>query len=238
MNKKNLYIVIIVSAALFMVIAALIYFLFFTNTEQEDITRSEGGISWKVKKKTADKTVNKPTMRYFSSEKVSEISQTRPSINIHSTLAPDTKVPEETVNTTPRNWNCKIYKAVDSRTLLMWVDGELMKVRLAGVSKLPIYRDGLEQKGMGWLNGIMGQQKQYLAVEVSDNQPYDDAINCFVWIDDGILANQEIIAKGYGLCELDPNHEYYQEMVMAEARAKMAEIGIWKYFNWETGKFD
>ena len=50
---------------------------------------------------------------------------------------------------------------------------------------------------------------------------------CYVWVDDTILVNREIIKHGYGMAYLRFSHEREQEFLDLEIQARRQAVGMW-----------
>ncbi len=50
---------------------------------------------------------------------------------------------------------------------------------------------------------------------------------CYVWLDDSILVNKEIVRQGYGMAYLRYPHRLEAEFLEAELAARRAAIGMW-----------
>lgn len=116
------------------------------------------------------------------------------------------------------------------------------KVRLIGVDtpesldpNKPVEYFAAEAKG--FLDSVIGEQKVRLEFGPERTDKYNRFL-CYVWINDTVLVNQEIIAHGFGMAYLRFPHKLENQFLQSELAARRAAIGMWASPRAATYKVD
>jgi endonuclease YncB( thermonuclease family) len=125
-----------------------------------------------------------------------------------------------------------VVKVVSGDTIHCFVNGEVERVRYIGVlSPEPGAGDqsGEPQgnEALRFNRGLVSAKNVRLELDVQDRDP-EGRLWAYVWVGD-VLANAEVVARGYGqVLTGGPNVRYQEVLLRRQQEARAGHLGIWK----------
>jgi micrococcal nuclease len=125
-----------------------------------------------------------------------------------------------------------VVKVVSGDTIHCFVNGEVERVRYIGVlAPDPGHGDqsGEPQgdEALRFNRGLMSAKNVRLELDVQDRDP-EGRLLAYVWLGD-VLANAEVVARGYGqVVSGGPNVRYQELLLRRQEEARARHLGIWK----------
>lgn len=125
-----------------------------------------------------------------------------------------------------------VVKVVSGDTIHCFVNGEVEPVRYIGVlAPEPAHgdRSGEPQgeEALRFNRGLVSAKNVRLELDVQDRDP-EGRLLAYVWVGD-VLANAELVARGYGqVVTGGPNVRYQELLLRRQQEARAGRLGIWK----------
>ena len=133
----------------------------------------------------------------------------------------------------PRSLPAAVVKIVSGDTIHVFVNGDVERVRYIGVAA-PDPGDGGSESGepqgreaLQFNRGLTNAKNVRLELDVQERDP-EGRLLAYVWLGD-VMANAEILARGYGqLVSGSPNVRYQEMLLRRQQEARVARLGIWR----------
>jgi micrococcal nuclease len=132
----------------------------------------------------------------------------------------------------PRNLPAAVVRIVSGDTLSVFVNGQVERVRYIGVTA-PDPGEGEEagdpqgREAVQFNRGLLNAKNVRLELDVQERDP-EGRLLAYVWLGD-VMANAEVIARGYGqVVTGGPNVRYQEMLLRLQEEARAARRGIWK----------
>ncbi|VAW07692.1 hypothetical protein MNBD_ACTINO01-2357 [hydrothermal vent metagenome] len=107
-----------------------------------------------------------------------------------------------------------------------FADGTIERVRLVGINT-PENGECLAGEATQALTALLGSREFTMTTDVSDRDRYDRLLR-YLWLDDGTLVNESLVADGFALArDYPPDSEYVDRFAAAQQRAEAATLGLW-----------
>ncbi len=107
-----------------------------------------------------------------------------------------------------------------------FMNGAVEKVRLIGINT-PETGECLAAEATEALTTLLTGQEFTMATDVSNRDRYDRLLR-YLWLDDGTLVNESLVADGFALArDYPPDSQYVDRFAAAQQRAEAATIGLW-----------
>jgi micrococcal nuclease len=131
-----------------------------------------------------------------------------------------------------RSLPAAVVKVVSGDTIHVFVNGEVERVRYIGVVA-PEPGEG-DQSGepqgseaLRFNRGLVSAKNVRLELDVQERDA-EGRLLAYVWLGD-VMANAEILARGYGqLVSGSPNVRYQEMLLRRQQEARVARLGIWR----------
>jgi len=132
----------------------------------------------------------------------------------------------------PRSLPAAVVKIVSGDTIHVFVNGDVERVRYIGVVA-PEPGEG-DQSGepqgneaLRFNRGLVSAKNVRLELDVQERDA-EGRLLAYVWLGD-VMANAEILARGYGqLVSGSPNVRYQEMLLRRQQEARVARLGIWR----------
>jgi endonuclease YncB( thermonuclease family) len=132
----------------------------------------------------------------------------------------------------PRNLPAAVVRIVSGDTLSVFVNGQVERVRYIGVTA-PDPGEGDEagepqgREAVQFNRGLLNAKNVRLELDVQERDP-EGRLLAYVWLGD-VMANAEVIARGYGqVVTGGPNVRYQEMLLRLQQEARASRLGIWK----------
>ena len=134
--------------------------------------------------------------------------------------------------TRPRNLPGAVVKVVSGDTVHVFVNGEVERVRYIGVVSPdpgdgpqpgdPVGRDALQ-----FNRGLVNAKNVRLELDMQERDA-EGRLLAYVWVGD-VMANAEIIGRGYGqVLTGTPNVRHQEMLLRRQQEARAQQLGIWR----------
>jgi micrococcal nuclease len=131
-----------------------------------------------------------------------------------------------------RSLPAAVVKVLSGDTVHVFVNGEVERVRYIGVvAPEPGVGDQIGEpqgnEALRFNRGLVSAKNVRLELDVQERDP-DGRLLAYVWLGD-VMANAEIVARGYGqVVGGGPNVRYQDMLLRRQQEARTARLGIWK----------
>ncbi|VAV90310.1 hypothetical protein MNBD_ACTINO01-1702 [hydrothermal vent metagenome] len=161
-----------------------------------------------------------------------QVTSTTTSMPSTSTTAAETTTTAATATSTtlalsPGADHVTLESVTDGDTVrVAFLNGAVKKVRLIGINT-PEDGECLAGEATQALTALLGSREFTMTTDVSDRDRYDRLLR-YLWLDDGTLVNESLVADGFALArDYPPDSEYVDLFAAAQQRAEAAAIGLW-----------
>ena len=120
----------------------------------------------------------------------------------------------------------KVERVVDGDTIVVIQDGKEHRVRYLLIDTPergePLYNEATKLNQL-----LIGGQTVFLVKDVSETDRYDRLLR-YVYTEDGLLVNAEIVRQGMArIAVIQPDTRLQKEIRAAESEARKGKLGIW-----------
>ena len=128
----------------------------------------------------------------------------------------------------PAGIKAQVVNIIDGDTIEVRVDGKEHRVRYIGVDTPerdePYYREATT-----FNRQLVANQTVTLVKDVSETDPYGRWLR-YVYLEDGVFVNAELVAQGYGrMVTFPPDVAQSDYLLTLQKKARSAELGLWGF---------
>ena len=107
-----------------------------------------------------------------------------------------------------------------------FANGAIEKVRLIGINT-PETGECFAAEATEALTALIIGKEFTMTTDISDRDRYDRLLR-YLWLDDGTLVNESLVADGFALArDYPPDSEYVVRLAAAQQQAETTAIGLW-----------
>lgn len=145
----------------------------------------------------------------------------------HATTTTAATTTPTTLVLSPGTDRVTVESVTDGDTVrVVFANGTVEKVRLVGINT-PETGECLAGDATEALTALLIGQEFTMTTDVNDRDRYDRLLR-YLWLDDGTLVNESLVADGFALArDYPPDSEYVVRLAAAQQRAEAAAIGLW-----------
>lgn len=137
----------------------------------------------------------------------------------------------------------QVVNVVDGDTIDVLIDGSKHRVRYIGIDTpetvhptrgVEHYGKEASTRNRELVEGIT----VYLEKDVSETDRFDRLLR-YVWLEDGTMVNEMLVAEGYAqVSTFPPDVKYAEQFLVAQSAAREARLGLWELSGTSSSECD